>query len=162
MMDAMPQGDVRPRSFAPLYVVPKALIHEASERDKPFMLALAQEKYPRRVVEKSIRWVERAMDNPDRLVLVGPNSFGIAQADWIYGSERRGRLDMMCARTEAAAGLAAGVEILRMVEIMVGWARTKGCAGTFKLDADTGVDFEPLAQRLGGKVVTVKRCEIPL
>ncbi|MFA5897720.1 MAG: hypothetical protein WC829_01275 [Hyphomicrobium sp.] len=157
MNEAMPYGDVKPRHFGPPVLAMPA-IHVATDADKPFMLALAREKYPGRNIDLGIPWVERCMANPDRLVLVGPNSFGIAQADWLYGFERRGRLDMLCARPQPGVAL----EALRMVRMMVGWAKSRGCLGTFKLDADTGVDFGPFARRLGGVKVTSVRYEIPL
>lgn len=159
MFDAMPQGDVHPRfnGVTPHMALPGA-IHRATEADKPFMLEIARAKYDARVIDKSIAWVEWCMGNPERLVLVGANDFGIAQVDWIYGFERRGRLDLLASRPTAGAVL----EALRMVRLMVGWAKEKGCQGTFKLDADTGVDFTAFAARLGGRKVEVLRCEIPL
>lgn len=149
-------GDVKPR-FIPTLDVLQSL-HRATDADLPFMEALATEKYPGRPVKQGQPWVEWCMKNEDRLVLVGPNSFGIAQAQWIYGFERRGRLDMICARTTARSSF----EPLRMIRLMVDWAKARGCVGTFKIDADTGVNFTPFAARLGGYAVTVERCEIPL
>ena len=102
--------------------------------------------------------MEWAIQNPERLVLIGANSVGVAQASWQYGFERRARLDMLGARPVAGAAL----EALKMVRMMLVWAKEQGAEGTFRLDADTGVDFGPFARRLGGKPVTLTRYEIPL
>lgn len=111
-----------------------------------------------RQIEQGIPWMERCIQNPDRLVLVGPNSIGCAQIQWNYGYERRARLDMLAARPVPGAAL----EALRIVRMMVAWGKEKGAVGTFRLDADTGIDFGPFAKRLGGKPVTLTRYEIPL
>ena len=153
-------GDVNPdwRNYRPGNEVEYPAIREATSADEPFMFAIAREKYPERAIERGATWVRWAMKHPERLVLVGPNSFGIAQVSWFYGFERRARLDMLCARPVAGAAL----EALKMVRMMVVWAAAQGAEGAFKLDADTGVDFEPFARRLGGKAVTTTRYEIPL
>ena len=157
MNDAMPQGDVQPRQFAEPFCERK-FIRRATLADMPFMIALAREKYPDMPVERGIGWMEGCIGNPERLVLVGPNSVGVAQIGWNYGFERRARLAMLGARHRAASAW----EAFKMVQIMVAWAKDQGAEGTFKLDADTGVDFGPFARRLGGKSVTVTRYELPL
>lgn len=153
-------GDIKPdwRNFRPVNGFEYPSIRKATVDDEAFMFAIAREKYPERAIERGAPWVRWAMKHEDRLVLVGPNSFGIAQVSWFYGFERRARLDMLCARPVSGAAL----EALRMVRIMVAWAAEHGAEGTFKMDADTGVDFEPFARRLGGKAVTATRYEIPL
>lgn len=157
MNDALPQGDVRPVFSAPVTSIAPA-IRRATLADMPFIVALANEKYPMRMIEKGIPWMEWCIQNPERLVLVGPNSIGVAQVQWNYGYERRARLDMLGARPAPGAAL----EALRIVRMMLVWAKEKDAVGTFRLDADTGVDFGPFAKRLGGKLVTSIRYEIPL
>lgn len=156
-------GDVNPRQTMGRFVnghaiKPESFIRRAILDDMPFIVELAREKYPKRVIDLGIPWMEWAIGNPERLVLVGPNSVGVAQVSWNYGFERRARLDMLGAR--AASG--AALEALRMVRMMLAWAKEQGAQGTFRLDADTGVDFGPFALRLGGKPVTLTRYEIPL
>jgi hypothetical protein len=151
-------GDVKPRFMNGHAVPMEPLIHKATLADMPFIIALAKEKYPARQIEHGISWMEWCIANPERLVLVGPNSAGVAQVNWKYGFERRARLDMLGARPTAGAAL----EALKIVRLMVAWAKEQGAQDTFVLDADTGVDFEPFSRRLGGKAVTVTRYEIPL
>lgn len=157
MNDAMPQGDVRPRQFATPWPARK-FIRRATLYDMPFMVALAREKYPSLPVAEGVGWMESCLSNPERLVLVGPNSVGVAQIGWNYGFQRRARLDMLGARPTVSGAW----EAFRMVQIMLAWAKDQGAEGTFRLDADTGVDFGPFARRLGGKPVTVTRYELPL
>lgn len=133
-------------------------IRKATLDDMTFMVALAAEKYPARTIELGIPWMEWCLQSPERLVLVGPNSAGVAQVSWNYGYERRARLDMLGCRATPGAAL----EALRMVRMMLDWARQQGAKGSFRLDADTGIDFGPFARRLGGKPVTHTRYEIPL
>ena len=152
-------GDVNPHRFERRAPVPEPpSIRVATLADMPFIIEMAREKYPARTIEKGIPWIEWCIGNSERLVLVGLNSVGVAQVSWNYGFERRARLDMLGARPVKGAVL----EALRMVRIMLGWAKAQGADGTFRLDADTGVDFGPFAARLGGKPVTLTRYEIPL
>lgn len=157
MNDAMPQGDVQPRQFA-APALERKFIRRATLADMPFIISLAKEKYPARQIELGIPWMEACIQNSERLVLVGPNSAGVAQIGWHYGFERRARLDMLGARPTASSAW----EAFRMVQIMVAWAKDEGATGSFRLDADTGVDFGPFARRLGGTPVTLTRYEIPL
>lgn len=155
----MLHGDVHPRVFNGLRKPPVvSSIRRATLADMPFMVAMAKEKYPVRKVELGIPWMEWALANPERLVLMGDNTIGVAQVSWNYGFERRARLDMLGARPVSGAAL----EALKMVRLMIAWAKEQGAQGSFRLDADTGVDFGPFARRLGGKPVTLTRYEIPL
>lgn len=133
-------------------------IRRATADDIPFISQLAQEKYPNRDVTKGLKWFEYCLRNPRRLPLVGPHSFGIAWIEPLYGFEERAGMDVLACRTSSAAGW----EILRMVKIMVAWARAHGAEGAFRLDADTGVDFGPLAARLGGELSPQRYYLIPL
>jgi hypothetical protein len=152
-------GDVQDwRNFRPVNGFEYPSIRKATSDDETFMFEIAKEKYPERAIERGAPWVRWAMQHSERLVLVGPNSFGIAQVGWFYGMERRARLDMLCARPIPGAAL----EALKMVRMMVAWAAEQGATGAFRLDADTGVDFEPFARRLGGKLVTTTWYDIPL
>ena len=153
----MPQGDVKPTCFATALAARK-FIRRTSLDDMPFIIGMAKEKYPARQIEQGIPWMEWCIGSPERLVLVGPNSVGVAQVDWRYGFERRGRLDMLASRPQASAPW----EAFRMVRMMLAWAKEQGAQGTFRLDADTGIDFGPFAKRLGGEPVTLTRYEIPL
>jgi hypothetical protein len=137
-------------------VMQELAIRRATDADKPFMLALAKECYPDRGIERGVPWVEWCMANSERLVLVGPNSFGIARVEWIYGFERRSGMDMLCARK------GTGFEAFRMVRVMLRWAKESGAKGEFKLEADTGVDFGPFARRLGGRSNAAQWYMIPL
>ena len=161
MPDALTR-DVRPdwHNYRPVngFHADLPVIRAATLDDMPFIIELAREKYPQRTIEKGIPWMAWAIQNSERLVLVGPNSGGVAQVSWNYGFERRARIDMLGARAVPGAAL----EALRMVRMMLVWAKEQGAEGTFRLDADTGVDFGPFARRLGGKPVTTTRYEIPL
>ena len=154
MNDAMPQGDVSPRQFPVLSATP--MIRQATLIDIPFIMELAREKYPHRDVSKAEPWAKWCIQNPDRLVLIGPNSVGCAQVDWIYGHECKARLDVLAARPGPIW------EALRMLRVMINWARQKGASGSFILDANTGIDFGSFSERLGGKKVTITQYEIPL
>lgn len=158
MNDAMLNGDVNPRSFAPRLEAAVNPIRRATEADIPFVRELAVLKYPARNVEQALNWFKWCLQSPDRLVLVGANSFGIAQVDWNYGFERRGRMDVLAGRAVPGASF----ETLRMIRMMVLWAKERGATGNFKIEADTGVDFGPFAKRLGGRQVTTVWYEIPL
>lgn len=133
-------------------------IREATLDDIPAIIAFAKDKYPDRAVEQGGPWLEWCINNPNRLVLIGPNSIGVAQVSVNYGVERKGKLDMLGARPAAGAAL----EALKMIRIMTRWAKSRGAVGTFRLSADTGVDFKSFSERLGGKPVTVTHYEIPL
>ena len=153
MNDAMLQGDVKPRQFAS----PRQPgIRSFCEADRAFVMRLVKEKYPDRPVEKAVPWVEWCLTQPDRLVLVGSHSFGVASALWHYGFERRGGLAILCSRPEPGSIF----EILRMLRAMISWAKDKGCRGHFNLTADPDVDFGPVAKRLGGVELPVWK--IPL
>jgi hypothetical protein len=108
-------------------------------------------------IMRGAKWMAWAINNPDRLVLLGPNSFGVAQTGMFYGCERRASIDILCCRPNAGASL----EALRMVRKMVAWARRRG-APSLRLDSDTGVDFAAFGKRLGAKPVTVTKYEIPV
>ena len=153
--DALPQGDVKPTCFS--FAAPPA-IRRATVSDIPFVRELARLKYPARAIDGALHWFQWCLSNPDRLVLVGTNSVGVAQVDWYYGFERRARLDILASRPVSGTAW----EAFRMVRMMVAWAKEQGAQGTFKLDADTGADFGPFARRMGGKAVTITRYEIPL
>lgn len=137
------------------HLTEELLIRTAVEPDRAFIMALVKEKYPDRY-DKGVHYVEWCLTQPDKLVAVGPNSFGVASAYWNYGFERRAGSSILCARPVAGAAL----EIVRMLRFMIAWARQQGAQGPFRLQEDTGVDFGPLARRLGGSERIV--WEIPL
>lgn len=155
LLDALHQGDVKPTCFA--FGAPPA-IRRATLDDIPFIRELALEKYPARQVEQGLSWMLWCLKNPERLVLVGQNSVGMAAMAWNYGFEPRARLDMLASRPVAGAPW----EAFRMVRMMIAWAKEQGAQGAFKLEADTGIDFAPFAKRLGGYAVITTRYDIPL
>jgi len=159
MMDAMPQGDVKPRLFCEQAVFPRV----ATPDDLDFVMAMGMKFYGSRLdtqekINGAARWVRQVIVDPDRLVLVHPGSVGIANVNWRYGMEGRGAADILCCDPERAGPWTA----LKMARMMVEWARAKGATGPFKLSADTGVDFGPFAVRLGGRLSPDKIYEIPL
>lgn len=131
------------------------MIRRFEEADRPFVMGLVKEKYPERY-DKGVRYVEWCLTQPDKLVAVGPNSFGVAAAYWNYGFERRAGSSILCARAVSGSAF----EVLRMVRYMIAWAKDQGCIGSFRIQEDTGVDFGPLARRLGGHERAV--WEVPL
>lgn len=132
---------------------------KATEADIPFILALAKELYPDRPVEQGVPWITRAMRDPAHFVVVGPHSAGCCHITKHYGFEPKARLDMLARRPGVTT---ATMEALKLLRVMLWWAKDRGAKGNFTLDADTGVDFEPFAKRLGGKRVEYVRYEIPL
>ncbi len=136
-------------------ITQEMLIRRAAEPDRAFIMELVREKYPDRF-DKGVHYVEWCLKQPDKLVAVGPNSFGVASAYWNYGFERRAGSSILCARPVAGSAL----EIVRMLRFMLVWAKQQGCEGLFRLQEDTGVDFGPLARRLRGRERIV--WEIPL
>lgn len=137
------------------------LIRVATLDDLPEIAQRLIRHYAGRATRETILagapWMARVIASRDRLVLIGPNAFGIAQYGMFYGCEVRASVDILCCRPSAGGAL----ESLRMVRKMVAWARRRG-ARTLRLDADTGVDFAPFGKRLGAIATTVPRYEIPV
>ena len=162
MLDAMPHGDVKPRAFNGLRAPPVAQsIRRATLDDMPHMIEMAKKlwaRYPERQVVQGEGWMRWCISNPERLVLLGSTSIGVASVSWNYGYERRARMDILAGLPVPGTAL----QTLRMLHIMIAWAREQGAQGTFRLSADTEADFGPFARRLGGKAVTTTRYEIPL
>lgn len=136
---------IRPATLADLPEIAQRLIRHYAGRATPAQIMAGAP------------WMARVLQNRDRLVLIGPNSFGIAQVGTFYGCERRASVDILCSRPSAGGSL----ESLRMVRKMVAWSKRRG-ARTLRLDADTGVDFAPFGKRLGASSVLVPRYEIPV
>ena len=132
-------------------------IRIAIPEDLPGIMALARETYAGRDTDKAEPYIAWAMQQPDRLCLIGVDTAGMASVTSHYGFERKARMDILVGRRTAIAPL----EAFRMVKIMVDWAEKMG-AKSFRLDADTGVDFGPFALRLGGHLVDSPRYDIPL
>lgn len=107
-------------------------------------------------IMKGAHWMIWAINSPSRLVLIGPNAFGVAQTAMFYGCERRASVDILCCRPNAGGSL----ESLRMIRKMVAWARRRG-APILRLEADNGVDFSAFAKRLDAKPVLTTKYEIP-
>jgi hypothetical protein len=133
-------------------------IRIATLADIPWMLDLAKECYPERGVERGVPWIVDCISSPRRLVLVGQNSMGVCAITPEYGFELRACVTMLAARRVKTAPL----EALRMLRVMLQWARERGAQGSLRLEADTGVDFEAFARRLGGSKKTTSFYAIPL
>jgi hypothetical protein len=136
-------------------------IRPATLEDLPEIAQRLMQHYRGRATPATImqgaRWMAEVIANRNRLVLIGPNSFGVAQTGMFYGCERRASVDILCCRPSAGGSM----EALRMVRKMVAWARRRG-APSLRLDSDTGVDFAAFGKRLGAKPVTVTKYEIPV
>ena len=131
-------------------------IRRATEDDIPRILEIARACYPVREVDKVLPWLKWILNHEDRLSLIGAHSIGAASITAHYGFEQRARLDVLASLKPCS------LEAFRMLRIMVQWAQQRGIEGSFRLDADTGVVFEPFARRLGGKAVTTTHYAIPL
>lgn len=148
--------------FLPVWTVKAArmLIRPATLDDLPEIAQRLIRHYAGRAtpaqIMKGAKWMIWAIGNRDRIVLIGPNAFGIAQYGMFYGCEARAQVDILCCRPSAGGAL----ESLRIVRKMVAWARRRG-APNLRLDSDTGVDFAPFGKRLGANPVTVTKYEIP-
>lgn len=116
--------------------------------------------YPERATSTTAiagaKWICWAIGNRNRLVLIGPNAFGIAQYGMFYGCEARAQVDILCCRPSAGGAL----ESLRMLRKMVAWARRRG-APSLQLSSDNGTDFAAFGKRLGAIPVTIVKHEIP-
>lgn len=135
---------IRPATLDDLPEIGRRLIRHYAGRATPAQIM------------KGARWMIWAIGSRDRLVLIGPNAFGIAQYAMFYGCEARAQVDILCCRPSAGHSL----ESLRMVRKMVAWARRKGVS-RLRLEADNGTDFTPLAQRLGAEVTMSTKFDIP-
>lgn len=133
-------------------------IRRASMADLPAIAALGKEKYPGRDIDSGMPWVAERINDPDSIVLIGGNTFGVARLTRGYGFEKRGRLVILAARPAPGAIF----EPLTMVRMMVSWSKSQGATLPFRMDADTGVSFKPFSDRLGGREVVTKHYEIPL
>jgi hypothetical protein len=136
-------------------------VRRFTEADIPWGLEIAQERYHGRNAELGVQFVRWCMGNPNSIVLRGSAVFGVASVSMKYGFEKRARLDILAGRR----GHRAVVEALQIVRAMVRWAALNGAEGYFRIDADTGVDFGPIARRLGGHEVDPERYpryDIPL
>ena len=129
----------------------------ATAEDLPRVFEIGRASYKNRDVGLAQRYLEDALNRSDRLFLVGNETAGIASVTDIYGFERKARLDILAGYGTKTAPL----EAFRMVKIMLDWA-TKAGAKSFRLEADTGVDFAPFARRLGGALVNNPCYDIPL
>lgn len=135
---------IRPAELNDLPEIARRLIQHYAGRATPAQIM------------RGAKWMAWAIGSRDRLVLLGPNAFGIASIGTFYGCERKARVDILCSRPSAGRSL----ESLRMVRKMVAWAKRRG-APTLRLDADTGVDFGPFARRLGATAVSTIKFDIP-
>ena len=136
-------------------VIRPATLDDLPEIARRLILHYAGRATPAQIM-KGARWMIWAIGSRDRLVLIGPNAFGIAQYGMFYGCEARAQVDILCCRPSAGGSL----ESLRMVRKMVAWARRRG-ARTLRLDADTGVDFAAFGKRLGAEPVMRTVFDIP-
>lgn len=136
--------------------VPTGRIRIATAQDIARWLPVAQAAYPDRGVERGLPWIRWCIESPNRIALTGEHSCGIAQVTLKYGFEPRAMLDMLFSDGRA------GIEPLIIVRQMIVWAKAKGAVGRFTMDSDTGIDFGPIARRLGGCSVDIRRWTVPL
>ncbi len=156
------QGAVITARFLPSWTATATLmpIRPATLDDLPEIAQRLIRHYAGRAtpaqIMKGAKWMCWAIGSRDRLVLIGPNAFGVASTGMFYGCEPRAQVDILCCRPNAGGSL----ECLRMVRKMVAWARRRGFP-MMRLDSDTGIDFSPFGKRLGAEPRTVVKYEIP-
>lgn len=169
-MPAVETGDVvcqGQRAVITAHFLPVWTAKAMAMRIRPAMLADLMEiarrmmlHYPTRATNATAiagaKWICRAINSPNSLVLLSPSAFGIVSIGTYYGCERRARVDILCSRPSAGHSL----ESLRMVRKMIAWAKHRGFP-TLRLEADTGVDFGPFARRLGAGLVMTTKFDIP-
>ena len=126
--------------------------------DIPLWAEIAKLRYPGRDVTQAMRWVEWCINNPERLVLVGSATAGIAAITIQHGITRTAHLSMFF----TVPGQNPGLEPVDMLKIMINWAKQNGAEGSFKIMADTGVDLGPFVKRAGGRRIELPFYEIPL
>lgn len=136
-------------------------IRRATLDDLPFFAELIQNRYGDRFhdpqkANANSNWLALAFERPDFTCLRGTHTAGVARVVIAYGAELLPQLVGM------AAWPGAGLEPLRMLRVMLRWAKVRGATGDFAVSADTGVDFAPFAKRLGGRKVIKEVWEIPL
>lgn len=134
-------------------------IRRATLEDLPFFADLIRHRYGDRFhdpdkCQKNLEWLGQLFSRGDYTCLRGERTAGIARVLAAYGAEPQAQV------VGLAAWPHAGLEPLRMLRVMVLWARTIG-ASKLTLSADTGVDFEPFAKRLGGIKVVKVSYDIP-
>lgn len=135
-------------------------IRRGTAADIEFGIEMVRARYPTRDIRETKQWIEWLLANENRLVLIGSRTVGCAQFFWRYGIEPRARLEFLAAKPSSRDAL---LEPLRMVRMMVDWAKAKGAKGQFSLSADdSNIDFGPFAQRLGGEERVLKYWTIPL
>ncbi len=135
---------IRPACLSDLPEIARRLIRHYAGRATPAQIL------------KGAKWMIWAIGSRDRLVLIGPNAFGIAQYAMFYGCEARAQVDILCCRPNAGGSL----ESLRMLRKMVAWARRRGVS-SLRLEADNGTDFSMFAKRLGARSKTAVKYDIP-
>lgn len=138
-------------------------IRRATLNDMPRMLEIAEEMYPGRGVKAGWDWMKWNIENRagDKFVWIGEDSILVAHIFKRYGFELAVRVDMLCARRKKRVLF----EAVHLLKACKRWAALNGVTEPLKLDADTGVNFEPFARRLGGYKVDPARYpvyEIPL
>lgn len=134
-----------------------AHIREATLDDLPKWLFLAKERYPDRDVAATAKWVSWCIQHPSRLVLVGRACVGIAGVDLHYGIELRAKMNVLY----SIPNLEPGLEAMAIMKRMLAWAKEKGAIPPFLIDNDSGVDFGPFVNRLGGQPDLAPRYTIP-
>src|SRR5437764_5421521 len=97
--------EIRPATLDDLPEIAQRLIRHYAGRATPAQIM------------KGAKWMVWAINSPSRLVLIGPNAFGVAQTAMFYGCERRASVDILCSRPSVGGSL----EALRMVRKMVAW-----------------------------------------
>lgn len=125
------------------------MIRRATYNDIPFLLEVARERYAQRFDDTAVtEFLRRAIAEPSMLVLRSEAGGAVASITrQFWGGNPRAYLLFVAAR--AGRGLVAdGVRLVRAVDE---WRRSRG-AESLHFGEDTGIDFTPLARRLGAQV----------
>lgn len=127
------------------------MMRPANPSDIPFLLAVAQERYPPFDHGEARMWIEQALRTPEMLVLRNDHGAAVATvAQAFWGGPLRCHLLFLVA--ERARGLSRrgfhdGLELMRGIDQ---WRQVKG-AESLHFGEETGANFEVLAKALGAK-----------
>lgn len=123
-------------------------MRRAQPHDVDALLTIAERVYPQFNRQEARAWALQAMTLPDVAVLIEGGTCIIAsitRAFW--GGPRRCYLLFLF----GAPTRKRGWEALRLLRAVDAWRKERG-AESFHFGEDTGLDFSPLAKRLGAKL----------
>lgn len=124
------------------------MIRVATPADVDWMVSTAERVYPRFDRVQSTLWLRNIMREPQAVVLIDGQSAIIAtvtQAFW-GGPLRCYLLFAFGAPTPNRIW-----EVCRLMRAIDAWRKEKG-AESFHFGEETGIDFEPIAKRIGAQV----------